>query len=779
MVESQSHHPEEFVSRQMNSALSIKVKGIVQGVGFRPFVYHLARENHLTGWVLNSSSGVEIEVTGSQMELDTFASQLSQNPPPLAKIESIQIKQIEPEMIYTTFEIRESISEDDEFMPISPDICTCEQCLAEMNDPNDRRYRYPFINCTNCGPRFSIIENIPYDRPKTTMASFTMCSDCLAEYMDPSNRRFHAQPIACPQCGPHIALEQSGHVLAEKEQALQLARNALREGKIIALKGLGGYQIVCDAGNANAVNRIRNRKKRSDKPFALMANELVQIEKFADITPQERQLLQSSQHPIVLLQKKADIDLAESIAPGQSTLGFMLSYTPLHHLLLEPEDGFPDIFVMTSGNMSEEPIAYKDADARDRLESIADFFLVHNRPIHMRVDDSVTRIINSRPFILRRARGYAPDFLGFPFASQSIFAAGAELKNSFCLTRENQAYLSHHIGDLENFETLQSFEEGVRHYEKLFRINPQILACDLHPDYLATRYAITRAENEKKPLYFIQHHHAHLAACLAENKRYSNEPVIGLCFDGTGYGSDQAIWGGEVLIGAYQQFVRRFHLKYVPLAGGDISVRSPARMALAHLWSAGLDWQPEFACTQALCMEERTALRIQLEKQINSPFTSSMGRLFDAASAFIGVRQQVNYEGQAAIEMETIVAQDENGFYSFDIDQTDFDPAPFWKGLIHDYLSGTSQAVMAARFHNSIAQLALQTCCLVREEESIDTVALSGGVWQNKVLLTNTIDLLQAADFNVLWHTCVPTNDGGIAYGQACIAANVHSLTSR
>ncbi len=763
----------------MNVGLTITIKGIVQGVGFRPFVYHLALENHLTGWVLNSSSGVEIEVAGSQMDLDNFASQLSQNPPPLAKIESLQIKQIESEMAYTTFEIRESISKDDEFMPISPDICTCEQCLAEMNDRNDIRYRYPFINCTNCGPRFSIIENIPYDRLKTTMASFEMCPECLTEYLDPFNRRFHAQPIACPKCGPQIALLQSGHILAEKEQALQLARTALREGKIIALKGLGGYQIVCDAGNANAVNRIRNRKKRSDKPFALMANNLVQIEKYAHITPQERQLLESSQHPIVLLEKKDNNDLPDSIAPGQSTLGFMLSYTPLHYLLLETEEGFPDVFVMTSGNMSEEPIAYQDADAKARLESIADLFLVHNRPIHMRVDDSVTRVINSRPYILRRARGYAPDFLPFPFESQSIFAAGAELKNSFCLTRENQAYLSHHIGDLENFETLQSFEEGVKHYEKLFRINPQIFACDLHPDYLATRYAISRADNERKPLYFIQHHHAHLAACLAENKYDSNEPVIGVCFDGTGYGSDRAIWGGEVLIGAYQQFVRRFHLKYVPLAGGDISVRSPARMALAHLWSAGLDWQSEFACTQGLCMEERTALHIQLEKQINSPFTSSMGRLFDAASAFIGVRQHVNYEGQAAIEMETIVNQDENGFYPFDINQTDFDPAPFWKGLIHDYLSGMSQGKMAARIHNSIAQLALQICLLIHEEENMDTVALSGGVWQNKVLLTNTIELLQAADFNVLWHQHVPTNDGGIAYGQACIAANVDNLTNR
>lgn len=761
----------------MNTGLSIKVKGIVQGVGFRPFVYHLAVENGLTGWVLNSSSGVEIQVTGPQAKLDDFAHQLTQNPPPLAKIESILVERVANPPQSFSFEIHESVCNLEDFIPISPDISICDQCLHEMKDPSDRRYRYPFINCTNCGPRFSIIEDIPYDRPKTTMSAFNMCPKCLAEYLDPSNRRFHAQPVACPDCGPQITLEQSGHIIAEKEQALQLARSALRDGKIIALKGLGGYQIVCDANNAESVAQIRGRKKRSDKPFALMTSQISQVEKYAIINDQERNLLLSSQRPIVLLQKKSGTNLPESIAPGQATLGFMLPNTPLHHLLLEPETDFPEVFVMTSGNMSEEPIAYKDDDARQRLESIVDLFLLHNRPIHMRVDDSVTRVINSRPFILRRARGFAPDFLPFHFSSQSIFAAGAELKNSFCLTRDDQAYLSHHIGDLENIETLQSYEEGIAHYEKLFRIHPQIMVCDLHPDYLATRYAIARAEQEQKPLYFVQHHHAHLAACLAENNHLSNDPVIGICFDGTGYGSDQAIWGGEVLIGSYRQFVRRFHLKYVPLPGGDLSIRNPARMALAQLWSCGFEWQPEFACTQALCMEERTVLRIQLEKQINSPLTSSMGRLFDAASAFIGIRQHVNYEGQAAIEMENIIAQGENSYYPFKIGQSDLDPAPMWERLIHDYLSGIPQATLAARFHNSIAQLVLRVCQKVREEESLSKVALSGGVWQNRVLLTYTLQLLQEADFEVIWHSQVPTNDGGIAYGQACIAANVHQIT--
>lgn len=756
----------------MVSSLSIKVKGIVQGVGFRPFVYHLATQNSLNGWVLNSSNGVEIEVTGTPAALDVFVDQLKNNPPPLAKISGIQVRNIENPVDYDSFEIRKSQSIDTEFIPISPDISICADCLHEMLDPQDRRFRYPFINCTNCGPRFSIIKDIPYDRPKTTMAGFELCPQCLAEYEDPGNRRFHAQPIACPDCGPQVQLLRQNHLLASGDEAIQNARQSLQSGEILAIKGLGGYHIAVDAANASSVSRLRNRKKRSDKPFALMAYDIEQIQHYCYVDQQEEDLLNSKEHPIVLLTKNGENPLPEDIAPGQNSLGFMLPYTPLHYLLLQPERDYPTVLVMTSGNISDEPIAYQDEDANTRLADIADLFLIHNRPIHMRIDDSVARIIYNRPYILRRARGYAPQFLSFPFESPPILAAGAELKNTFCLTRDKEAYLSHHIGDLENIETLQSFEEAINHYEKLFRIHPQIFTCDLHPDYLATRYAQTRSERENKPLLYVQHHHAHLAACLAENSFPADQYAIGLCFDGTGLGTDQAIWGGEIFLGSYAHYQRRFHLKYVPLPGGDISVRIPARMALSNLWANNIEWDQNFACSQALCMEERTALRVQLDHTLNSPLTSSVGRLFDAVASFIGVRHKVTYEGQAAIEMEAIVDPQEKGSYPFLINDNKLDPSPLWEQLISDFLAGMSQSRMAAKFHNSIAQLSLQTCQIIKNESGVSSVALSGGVWQNKVLLTSTIQLLEKHNFTVLWHSMIPTNDGGIAFGQACVAAN-------
>ncbi len=756
----------------MVSSLSIKVKGIVQGVGFRPFVYHLATQNSLTGWILNNSNGVEIEVTGAPPALAVFVDQLKNNPPPLAKINGVQIEYIENPIIYASFEIRESQSNETEFIPISPDISICGDCLHEMFDPNDRRFRYPFINCTNCGPRFSIVKDIPYDRQKTTMAEFDLCPQCLAEYENPSNRRFHAQPIACPTCGPQVQVIRNNKIEAIGEDAIQAARQSLQNGEIVAIKGLGGYHIAVDATNSSAVSSLRNRKKRSDKPFALMEYDIENIQKYCHVNQLEMDLLQSKAHPIVLLKKKGNDFLPTEIAPGQNSLGFMLPYTPLHYLLLQPDLDYPHVFVMTSGNISDEPIAYQDDDANVRLSEIADLFLIHNRPIHMRVDDSVVRIVNKHPYILRRSRGYAPEDLTFPFDFPSILATGAELKNTICLTRENQAFLSHHIGDMENIETLQSFEDAINHYEKLFRICPEIYACDLHPDYLATRYTMARSERENKQLIYVQHHHAHLAACLAENNFPADKPAIGLCFDGTGLGTDQAIWGGEVLLGSYAQFQRRFHLKYVPLPGGDVSVRIPARMALTHLWANQIDWNQDFACSQALCMEEKTALRIQLEHNLNSPPTSSMGRLFDAVASFIGIRQKVTYEGQAAIEMETLVDVDEKGFYPFLINKYELDPDPLWEQLIRDYLSGVPQSILAARFHNSITQLALQICLVINKESGVSTVALSGGVWQNTVLLTNTIQLLEKNNFKVLWHSMIPTNDGGIAYGQACVAAN-------
>ncbi len=755
------------------TGLRIRVRGIVQGVGFRPFVYALAVNHHLNGWVRNTSSGVEIEISGAPANLQAFCHKLQNNPPPLARIDEILTESMPPNR-EIGFTILDSQPQPGEFIPISPDMATCADCRRELFDPADRRYHYPFINCTNCGPRFTIIKDIPYDRPKTTMAPFPMCADCESEYHNPLDRRFHAQPVACPECGPRVWLSTRGETLADGEQAVLKARQWLREGKILAVKGLGGYHLACDASNAATVAELRARKKRSDKPFALMAASLQAIEKYCQIDPTERELLESPQSPILLLQRKAEDGLAPLVAPGQRSLGFMLPYTPLHLLLLEPEAGYPDVLVMTSGNLSEEPIAYEDDDANQRLSPLADGFLLHNREIHMRTDDSVVRVFEQTPYLFRRARGYAPEPVQLPDNLPPILATGAELKNTFCLTNRNYAFLSHHIGDLENYETLRSFEEGIQHYQRLFKVRPELIACDLHPNYLATRYAQERAQRENLPILAIQHHHAHLAACLADNGWKSGEPVIGLCLDGTGYGSDGAVWGGEVLYGGYQGYQRLFHLKYAPLAGGDLAVRKPARMALAHLWSAGLDWEADLPPVADLCMEERTALRGQLQHRLNTPATSSMGRLFDAASALMGIRQTATYEGQAAIEMEAVVDGNETARYTFSLEGDEIDPAPIWEEIIADWRAGVSMPRMAARFHNAVAAAMLEACQMACERTGCRVVALSGGVWQNMILLSSSVTLLRRAGFEVLHHKRVPTNDGGLALGQALIAGWSH-----
>jgi hydrogenase maturation protein HypF len=748
-----------------------RIKGIVQGVGFRPFVYAQAVQNHLTGWVRNTSSGVEIELNGSARAVQAFSDSLRNSPPPLARIDNIIESPCQPDG-YTQFEIIVSQPRPDDFMPISPDVTLCEDCITELFNPADRRYRYPFINCTNCGPRFTIIKDTPYDRPKTTMAGFSMCPDCQSEYEDPLDRRFHAQPTACPVCGPQIRFEVGGEVLGRKENALQTARTWLQEGKILAIKGLGGYHLACDASNPKAVVELRNRKKRSDKPFALMAYDLERIQRHCQITADEEQLLTSRQHPIVILNRLEESSVVEAVAPKQKSLGFMLPYTPLHLLLLEPAPGFPNVLVMTSGNLSEEPIAYMDEDAMQRLSPIADGFLLHNRPIHMRVDDSVARVFTTGPQILRRARGYAPDPIQLTESLPTILATGAELKNTFCLSREQYAFLSHHIGDLENYETLLSFENGIKHYENLFRITPKMIAVDMHPNYFATRYGIQRAQEESLPLVKVQHHHAHLAACLADNGWTSDEPVIGLIYDGTGYGTDGTIWGGEILLGGYEDYERKYHLDTAPLAGGDLSVRKPARMALAQLWQAGLDWDFDLAPVQALCPQERSLLRAQLEKNINTPLTSSMGRLFDAAAALAGVRQEVNYEGQAAIEFEALVDPEENRAYPLSLEEDKISTAPLWQAMLADIHTDTPSAIISARFHNGVAAMSHQLCVTIRNQTNCNTVALSGGVWQNNYLLKKTVSLLQGANFDILLHKQVPTNDGGLALGQLMIAAH-------
>lgn len=754
--------------------LQIKVKGIVQGVGFRPFVFGLAKQFNLTGWVRNSSSGVEIVLNGTPEGLEAFLEHLKTHPPTLARIDEINTREIPPDN-FIDFSILPSLTEEGNFVPISPDMSICPDCQRELLDPLNHRYRYPFINCTNCGPRFSIIQDIPYDRPKTTMARFTMCPVCEKEYHDPLDRRFHAQPIACPDCGPQIWFEAGGEKLANKEAALQLARNWLRAGKIVAVKGLGGYHLACDAANDAAVTTLRNRKKRSDKAFALMAFSQAIIEKYCEISPSEASLLNSPQHPIVLLERKDHSLLSPNIAPGQKSLGFMLPYTPLHLLLLEPAEDYPEVFVMTSGNSSEEPVAYEDEDAMHRLSSIADGFLLNDRPIHMRVDDSVYRIIEYQPYPIRRSRGYAPDAVKIPLSTQPTLAVGAELKNTFCLTRDSYAFVSHHIGDLENYETLASFESGIEHFKRLFRIDPQLVAADLHPDYLSTKYAFELSHPLKLPLVQVQHHHAHLASCLADNGWNSQEPVIGLTFDGTGLGTDGVIWGGEILIGGYAGYERRFHLSEAPLPGGDAAIRHPSRIALAYLSAFDIEWDPEFSAVSTLCAQDRTVLHAMLTQKINTPLTTSMGRLFDAVSALIGVRETATYEGQAAVELESICDPQERSGYEIPFTGQEIQLKPLFNQIVSDLYARIPLPTISARFHNGLAMTVLQICQQIRAETSLRTVAFSGGVWQNKTLLLKTIQLLRQEDFELLLHHQVPTNDGGISLGQVMIANQVQN----
>ncbi len=778
----------------------IHVTGVVQGVGFRPFVYQIAERAHLKGWVANTSAGVDIELEGDDAALDAFVHALRHDPPPLARIDSIEVQDAPADgQRLLAFEIRESVPVAGAFQPISPDISICPDCLRELFDPHDRRYRYPFINCTNCGPRFTIIQDIPYDRPLTTMRAFEMCNDCAREYHDPMNRRFHAQPIACPKCGPKIWLEPSSRLengdwgleIGEwrsnspvKSDPLEITRRVLAQGHIVAVKGLGGFHLACDATNERAVDTLRQRKLRVDKPFALMMPDLATIERHCFVSTAERALLESRERPIVLLRRRPESDIAATVAPGQDTLGVMLPYTPLHYLLLGDEASGLSALVMTSGNLSEEPIATDNDEARERLSTLADAFLMHDRAIHIRCDDSVVRVFapaepspengtREHVYPLRRSRGYAPFPVHLPFDAPTLLATGAELKNTFCITRDRYAFLSHHIGDMENYETLQSFESGVAHFERLFRIHLQALAYDLHPNYLATRYALERAEHQGLKAIGVQHHHAHIAACMVENGLRGDRPVIGVAFDGTGYGDDGAIWGGEFLLADYARYQRLFHLDYVPMPGADKAVREPWRLALTWLARIGVDWTDEFPSVRAADRTQRRVLRQQIERGVNAPNTSSMGRLFDAVAALAGVRQTVNYEAQAAIEFEARVEPRETGSYPFDVDAGIVDPAPMIRAVVEDLRAGRAVGTIAARFHNGVALMVQRACVIAREKHGVNDVALSGGVWQNMTLLGKTVKLLSAAGLMVYVHRLVPANDGGLALGQAAVGGRI------
>lgn len=771
------------MSNELKRGASIHISGIVQGVGFRPFVYNLATRYHLSGWVKNTSAGVDIAVDGPPDILESFIKDLRDEAPPLSRIDDFIATTGDPSG-FTTFEILHSEAIPNAFQPISPDVAICADCLRELFDPRDRRYRYPFINCTNCGPRFTIIQDIPYDRPKTTMSRFPMCPDCAREYADPRDRRFHAQPVACPNCGPRVWLEHlhgdNIERIADDEAAILGTRDLLMQGRIAAVKGLGGFHLACDATNSTAVTELRRRKLRVDKPFALMMLDLTVVEQHCFADKAERELLESPARPIVLLRRRPGSTIAREVAPGQEWVGVMLPYTPLHYLLLadslEPGKAVLPPLVMTSGNLSEEPIATDNAEARERLRPLADAFLMHDRDIYIRCDDSVVRVFGSEhdaPSIypLRRSRGYAPFPVKLPWQAPPLLAAGAELKNTFCLTNRNYAFLSHHIGDMENYETLQSYEQGVQHFEQLFRVKPEAIAYDLHPDYLASRYAVQRAQDEGLEAIGVQHHHAHIAACMAEHGLDDSQPVIGVAFDGTGYGDDGAIWGGEFLVADYLGYRRALHMDYFRLPGGDAAIRHPARIALALLWSLGIEWDTRLASFQDFSPEERSTVRTQLERGLNAPDTSSMGRLFDAAAALANIRQRVNYEAQAAIEFEALASETDAGHYAFDVRDQTVSVDPTIRALLADVFSGAPTPIIASRFHNGMARMVAEACARLRSETAINQVVLSGGVWQNITLLGRTLSLLGQAGFRVYIHRAVPTNDGGLSLGQAAIAA--------
>lgn len=754
----------------------LSVRGIVQGVGFRPFVYALARKHALAGFVGNDSAGVFIEVEGSAAALDRFERELCVAPPPLALVEAVAVETIPPRG-EADFRIVESAAQPGVGTSISPDICICDDCLRELFDPSDRRYRYPFINCTNCGPRFTIIKDIPYDRPLTTMADFAMCPACAAEYRDPSNRRFHAQPNACPTCGPQVWFTAGSTDAAPTgAEAFAAAQAALLDGRIVAVKGIGGFHLACDATNDAALRVLRERKGRVDKPFALMARDLDVVRRFAQVTHEEAGLLTSKERPIVLLRKRADDRrLSALVAPGNAYVGVMLPYTPLHYLLLDGD--LHDVpLVMTSGNYSDEPIVKDNDIALDRLRSLADAFLVHSRDIHMWCDDSVVRAWEGRALPIRRSRGYTPFPVALSRTVPCVLAAGGELKATFCLTKDRHAYMSQHIGDMGNLETLRAFERAVAHFMTLFRARPERIACDLHPGYLSTRWAEQWAAQNGLPLVRVQHHHAHIASLIAEHGLPFDRRVIGISFDGTGYGSDGAIWGGEVLVADCAAFTRIAHLRYVPLPGGDAAIKRPYRSALAHLWAAGLAWDDDLPCVAACPAEERRVLRRQLERNVNCVPTSSLGRLFDAVASLVGVRQTVTYEAQAAIELEAMCADDVREAYKVSLDLGDpilVDPAPMLRAIIADLRAGRPVGEIVARVHNTFADLIVALSEHARRRTGLAEVGLSGGVFQNVRLLALAVQRLRERYFQVLTHRRVPPNDGGLALGQAAIAVCV------
>jgi len=746
---------------------AIRVEGIVQGVGFRPFVYTAATGLGLSGFVGNDVDGVFIEVEGPEAAVSEFLEVLQRDAPPLARIDRVTSRAVPPTGA-ASFAIAASdpaSGSRPRRTLVSADTATCADCLRELADPADRRFGYPFINCTNCGPRFTIVRDVPYDRTLTTMAPFSMCERCAAEYHDPADRRFHAQPTCCPACGPRLTLRDAAG-RAMPGDPVARAAELLGRGHVLAVKGLGGYHLAVDAACEEATASLRARKHREDKPFAVLVADLAAARRLGQVSAADAGLLTSAGRPIVLLPRRPGAPVAAAAAPGNRQLGVMLAYTPLHHLLARSA---ARAMVLTSGNVSDEPIAYHDGDALERLGGIADVFLTHDRAIHIRTDDSVARTFRGRPMLIRRSRGYVPEpiTVARPFP-RPVLACGAELKNTFCLAKHGRAFVSHHIGDLENAETLRSFTEGIEHFRRLFEIDPQVVAHDMHPEYLSTKYAVELAGVDLLP---VQHHHAHVASCLADNG--ADGPVIGVAFDGTGYGTDGTIWGGEFLVADLASCERGGHLAPVPMPGGAAAIRQPWRMAAAYLHAACPGAAPDQLDVMRRNRARWPAVLAMASRGVNSPMTSSAGRLFDAAASILGVRDAINYEGQAAIELEQLAEPGETGTYPAGIEEGH----PFRvrggdlvRAIVDDLAAGTAAGVIAARFHHGVAALIEAGCLLLRERTGLGTVALSGGVFQNTLLLHRTVSRLEARGFAVLVHSRVPCNDGGISLGQAVIA---------
>jgi hydrogenase maturation protein HypF len=758
----------------------ITVTGTVQGVGFRPYVHGLACRLGLTGFVLNRTGEVIIEAEGPPASLEAFVAEIGRRPPPLARIDEVRC---EGRAVVgdRSFRIEQSESAPHGDVALPPDVATCDDCLRELFDPGDRRYRYPFLNCTHCGPRLTIIRGAPYDRERTAMAGFALCAACRAEYDDPADRRFHAQPVACPACGPRVSLlDACGEAISG--DPIAVAATMLARGEILAIKGLGGYHLACDATNEGAVSALRARKHRDAKPFALMAESAAEASRWSEIADDERSALQSPARPIVLLRRLGDRAaagpapaIAPSVAPGDTaTLGFMLAYTPLHHLLLRElrarAGGWAGPLVMTSGNRADEPIAFDDGDALERLRGIADGFLTHDRPIETRCDDSVVRFAGG-PVLLRRSRGYAPLPLRLPAqVATPTLAVGGDLKAAFAVASAGRAVVSHHLGDLAHHAAYQAFERAVAHYERVYGVTPERIVHDLHPDYASTRYAIERASGGGLELLAVQHHHAHMASCMAEHGLTGR--ALGVCFDGAGLGVDGTLWGGEFLLGDYAAVSRVAHLRPVRMPGGDAASREPWRMAVSHLLAAGLDPALSPVATR-IGAHAVGAIRAMIERGFNAPLTSSIGRLFDAVASLAGVCDRMSFEGQAAMRLESLAAPCHGAGYGFVLSPEDgsIDAGPLIREVAEDAARGVGAGVIARRFHTAVVDMVAAACGRVRDRTGVDVVVLSGGVFSNAILARETSDRLRGDGFRAYRHAALPPNDGGLALGQMAIAA--------